>query len=78
MFTLLELRNPATFARFTQLCQSMASRCCICKQPFTQGDRQSEDVHRTKNGLACGNCYYGALGEMVELNPILRGGLRRG
>ena len=49
--------------------------CCKCKvelQETITGKRT------TPNGEACSDCYYEEIGELIEQNPIVSAGFRRG
>lgn len=53
-------------------------RCSKCKRQFTEGQRLAEEIHRTKAGLVCSDCYYGSIGESIEKHPISNPRVRRG
>lgn len=45
------------------------NKCCICRKPLTMmTGRQPMD-----DGIACDDCYYDALGALIEEHPIRRG-----
>ena len=42
--------------------------CVLCKKPITGAP--SDDVHDCSDGPAHGDCYFAALGELVEMHPL--------
>jgi hypothetical protein len=62
------LEKPDVLTKLTR------ERCSVCNvelQETITGKRE------TPSGFACSDCYYGQLGEEIELHPIGSAGIRR-
>ena len=72
------INNPKVRREFFRRAGANAPRCCICKEPFTEAQKQAEEIHQTKDGPACSDCYFEALGKAIEEHPICSPRVHRG